>query len=634
MSPLAYYLLKVIICSGIVFLYYFFILRNKLYHQWNRYYLLSGVFLSLIIPLLHFTISHSIPGRINQAIHFLQVVESDKYLEEVIINGTNSLSPQQWMTIVYFMLSAGLVIYFLLSLFKILRQIKKHSIRSIKTVHFINTNIPGTPFSFFNYVFWNKNIDLESETGQQIFQHEMVHVKGLHSLDKLFIQIVLILFWCNPFFWLIRKELTMIHEFIADKKVAEENGTSGFAAMILQSVYPDQFHSLTNQFFQSPIKRRLFMLAKINNTRIGYVSRLLALPLLAATTLAFTLRTKSTMIIPLKKEITVVVDAGHGITNDGKHSGAYGNDVYEDDIVLSIAKKIKELNNNEKVNIVLTRPSNAIIDLKNRVNIAKDNHADLFISIHSNASSQDAQPGTVAEGTTGNGFEIYVSNKETSYQKQSEAFGSVLQEELKSVYLTNPNLLKRKVGIWVLDQNVCPSVIVECGYLTDLKDKEFITKDENQNIIAQRILTAIERYATYTQDPSSFNNSTSKQINYQAVNDTTPKNNAAIQRTEASIDLAEWREFLQKNLQPFIEDAAKKGMKPGQYTTLIRFLVETDGSITNIKAVKNPGYGLGENVVNMMKNSPKWQPATENGKVVRSFHTQPITFVIAPANNS
>src|SRR4029079_19159730 len=98
--------------------------------------------------------------------------------------------------------------------------------------------------------------------------------------DKLLVQLVLVVFWCNPFFWLIRRELKLIHEFIADKKAVGEQGTAALAAMILSASYPSQFNSITNQFFQTSIKRRLVMLAKIQNPKFNYISRVLALPIL------------------------------------------------------------------------------------------------------------------------------------------------------------------------------------------------------------------------------------------------------------------------------------------------------------------------------------------------------------------
>ena len=97
---------------------------------------------------------------------------------------------------------------------------------------------------------------------------------------------------------------------------------------------------------------------------------------------------------------------------------------------------------------------------------------------------------------------------------------------------------------------------------------------------------------------------------------------------EPSVDMQQWTDHLTKNLQPYIEKAAKNGMKPGQYTIKVRFLVERDGSISYAEALYDPGFGLAEGAVEVLKTGPKWNPGEEKGKKIRSFHIQPITFVI------
>jgi hypothetical protein len=98
---------------------------------------------------------------------------------------------------------------------------------------------------------------------------------------------------------------------------------------------------------------------------------------------------------------------------------------------------------------------------------------------------------------------------------------------------------------------------------------------------------------------------------------------------EASVKKDEWIKFLQKSLQPFIEKAAANGAPIGTYTVQVRFIVHTDGSISNIETLNDPGYDLAKSVREIMINSPKWNPGLQNGKPVNSYHTQPITFVIA-----
>ena len=98
---------------------------------------------------------------------------------------------------------------------------------------------------------------------------------------------------------------------------------------------------------------------------------------------------------------------------------------------------------------------------------------------------------------------------------------------------------------------------------------------------------------------------------------------------EASVNMAQWRRHLEKHLQSPIEKAAKKGMKSGYYTVMVRFLVEKDGSITDVRALNDPGYGLAEASEKVLKSGPRWKPGEHNGKKVRSYYTQPLTFVIS-----
>jgi periplasmic protein TonB len=97
---------------------------------------------------------------------------------------------------------------------------------------------------------------------------------------------------------------------------------------------------------------------------------------------------------------------------------------------------------------------------------------------------------------------------------------------------------------------------------------------------------------------------------------------------ESSVDFQQWIDHLTKNLQSPIEKAAKKGMKAGTYTVQVKFLVERDGSISDVQALNDPGYGLAKAAVKTVRTGPHWTAGEVDGKKVRSYHTQPITFVI------
>ena len=283
MIAFAEYLLKVIICSALLSGYYWFALRNKLFHAWNRFYILASVIIAIGLPFLKITFLQEEQQQVKPAYQVLQTITTDEvWFEET----TDTLTPKQSFVTaenvsigLYLVVSFITLMILLIAIFRIIRLIKKYQHWKINNLVFVDTDARGTPFSFLHFVFWNRDIDFNSEQGQQIFAHELVHVQQKHSWDKLFINTVLIVFWSNPFFWLIRKELTMIHEFIADQQSVKDHDSASFSAMILATAFPRYNMPLTNPFFYSPIKRRLLMLTKLQNPKVGYISRLLLLPL-------------------------------------------------------------------------------------------------------------------------------------------------------------------------------------------------------------------------------------------------------------------------------------------------------------------------------------------------------------------
>jgi len=486
MLTFAYFLLKIIICSGILYGYYLFGLRNKTFHKWNRFYLLSVVVLSLIVPLIKINIWQKSGESKTQVIHFLQVVNAnDEIVDEYSKSKENFQIDASNLSLSVYVVISGLLFVFLIQTLLKINQLKKNNKQTIiEGINFINTNARGTPFSFFNNIFWNDEIDINSITGKQIFQHEVVHVEEKDSYDKILMNIILIFFWINPFFWIIRKELNMIHEFVADKKALEGSGTEAFAAMILLMTYPQQFN-ITNNFFYSPLKRRLIMLTKNQNPKISFLTRMLVLPFAAIIFFAFTLKTK-TIDSPLHDvgKIIIVIDAGHGGDDGGAKSE---NGIYEKNLTLSIAKKIKELNTNKNLDIVLSRDEDETITPKQRVDLAKSLHADLFVSIHLDAE--------VNKNTT-SGLGILIPNNDNPYLKESKILGFDMNESFKNSYqLPVANDLKqREKGVWILKANQCPALIVSPGFISTEKDLSYLMQSQNQKTIATNILNGIERY--------------------------------------------------------------------------------------------------------------------------------------------
>ena len=123
-------------------------------------------------------------------------------------------------------ISLFLFIVLLAKMCKILSLKRKYVTQKRKGYHFIGTDLPEAPFSFFNYLFWKNDISPDEVLGKKIVLHELTHIRQGHSYDKLFSQVVTCLFWINPFYWIIQKELNMIHEFISDENSIQDRDTA------------------------------------------------------------------------------------------------------------------------------------------------------------------------------------------------------------------------------------------------------------------------------------------------------------------------------------------------------------------------------------------------------------------------
>ncbi len=128
---------------------------------------------------------------------------------------------------------------------------------------------------------------MHDDNGAKIFAHELAHINERHSYDNLCAQVICCIFWMNPFYWLIQKELDVVHEFIADSKSIYEGDAESFAEMLLGSHNDGRYLGPSHSFFNSSIKRRLIMITTSKNTRYSYLRRLFALPVAVAVLVMF-----------------------------------------------------------------------------------------------------------------------------------------------------------------------------------------------------------------------------------------------------------------------------------------------------------------------------------------------------------
>ena len=293
------YLIKVFICSGVLYSYYALALKNTPFHRWNRYFLLLASLLSLGLPLLQISIP-AFSKPVTQ-VYVSQLITA----REFIINGSHAPQPFSglsfWLLSGYAVVALIILIRLLFNWYQLKRLALNSNIHEANGYWLLENKQVQSPFSFFSNIFWSSDILPESEAGQQILKHEMAHVNGHHTTDKLLMETICAICWINPFFYLLKQELCMIHEFIADKAAAEQASAADYAHTLLQLSLQSKQPPLSNNFSQAPVKRRILMLFnhKSNHT---IMKKTIALPVLALLVAAVSCQQKNDTAAPAQKQ--------------------------------------------------------------------------------------------------------------------------------------------------------------------------------------------------------------------------------------------------------------------------------------------------------------------------------------------
>ena len=686
MITILYYLLKVVLCSAILYIYYWFVLRNKQFHQYNRYYLMGISVLSWIVPFIKINIVKEQVFSAPKILYYADVIaDKNSSLEKEVVLKNAQFTLDNVLLTIAIIISLLFIVRFLKSLWNIRKLIRKYPLKKVASLFLVMTDVKGTPFSFFKYIFWNVSIDINSEVGKKILAHEVAHIEENHSFDKLMIELQLVIGWFNPITWLIRNELYLIHEFIADQKAIQNNDTSILAELLLVSAYPAQQHLLSNSFFFSPIKRRIQMFTKSKTTKYSYLRRLSILPILAATILLFAFRNaeqNSRTVVKLDKQYTVIIDAGHG----GQDPGASAADgTTEKDLALAIALKVKSLNNNPHINVILSRESDKFITVVDRANIANASKADLFVSIH--MDNDDTKKGT--------GATCYVPFKKNLYINESSVLAKNILSSTNELFPKSTLITTKDRGIWVIENANMPAVLFESGFISNPNDLKLVKANEEK--IANMLLGGINAYlankeqsnttskleksnnidGVKTKEGAAPSAPLTKSANYldsvkmtqkghvgnlqNKMNDVTvigyengdQKDKAEIvifnaPKIQKNVDPTKnndpifytaekpaefpggpkgWTNYLMNNLDRDLP--VKNKAVTGKYTIKLNFLVNKDGGVENVVAENNPGFGTAEEAIRVIEKGPKWIPAEQNGKKVNYLMKQVIVFNVA-----
>jgi hypothetical protein len=275
------YLAKVNLCWLIFYACYWLLFRKHTFFYLNRAYLIGTLLLAALVPTVQFSDPvYILPQQAVNASFSYSAIPVNEHIEPGL----------DWGAIVVATYLAGvsvLLFNFLKGLFglnKLIRSALHIPMDGFTLV--LPANLPSErsgSFSFLKYMVLAPN-DYENHF-ETISNHEAVHIRQLHSLDILMIEILKIVFWFNPALWLYKMALRETHEFLADE---EAKNKDGYAAFLISYAKHAPIRAISNQFFNSALlKKRIYT---IYTDRTPYWMRgkyLLLVPIFAMMTLLF-----------------------------------------------------------------------------------------------------------------------------------------------------------------------------------------------------------------------------------------------------------------------------------------------------------------------------------------------------------
>lgn len=255
-------------------------LQRETFFVGNRWFLLLGLLTSALVPFIVIPIYIENTPVITENFVVATSAISDASATSNVQteNVFNSIDVFHIIYSIGFIFFLGKLISEFISLFLL---IKRNRSFINGPFHYIETDTDLAPFSFFNWIVYNPNQFNEDEL-QLILIHEKVHARQFHSIDVIISQLACTIFWFNPFIWLYKKTLQQNLEFIADKEAqfiapCEKN----YQNLLLKTSIPSQQLALTNNFFNSLIKKRIVMLHTTKSNKMNAYKFALVLPLLA-----------------------------------------------------------------------------------------------------------------------------------------------------------------------------------------------------------------------------------------------------------------------------------------------------------------------------------------------------------------
>lgn len=528
------YFLKVNVAIVLFYAFYRLFFYKDTFFGWRRTALLCFFAVSAAVPLLNIQtwITEQEP----------MVAMADLYASVVLPELTvgTEVAPTDWKSILseyaniaYWGIVALLMIRLIMQLAGIIRLTCR-----CRKIQIGNTSIhllpkADGPFSFFHWIFIHPSSHTEEEFNE-ILTHEQTHARQWHSIDVIISELVCIFCWCNPFAWLMKREIRTNLEYMADARVLENGYDSKtYQYHLLGLSHQKAAVTIYNSFNVLPLKKRIKMMNKKRTKEIGRTKYLMFLPLAALLMIVSNIETVARTTKKIAVEVIEAVDP---------QTEQPAPEVQDPQVAPQPEQDTKTVTYKGKV-------------------VDKDGKPIQGVKILSVPNSTPTEVTTQADGS----FEFKASPKAKLLFLYQDG------NKKKGISFTDERLPKENKTNWTIVYN------------------------EKWNEVMQS-------------DPGTPDNPIFEVVEH------TPEFTGG--------GMPALMEYLSKNIK-YPEAAMKKGI---QGRGIVQFVVEKDGSITNVKILRGVDPELDKEAVRVVSAMPKWKPGTQRGEAVRVRFTVPVMF--------
>ena len=285
------YLFFAVVGTALFWCVYRLLLRREHCLNVNRFFLLSTLALSLVLPLVHPQVAVPRPTVASGGGYLLELpgmameapaVAVQQSVAEVSADAVRGVDVWTVLGVLYW---AGVALSALILVVRygvLWHKLQKYVFVRQGRFRVAVTDREEPSFSFFRYIVAGRGGMTDAEL-QQVLRHERLHAAQGHSWDRLAVQLVCCLLWFDPFVWLYGRDLREVHEYLADEAVLQQGGEGEYKSylrLLYCQITGMQYVPIVNSFHFSTIKNRITMMKQPKSHK-GWVKALAALPVAA-----------------------------------------------------------------------------------------------------------------------------------------------------------------------------------------------------------------------------------------------------------------------------------------------------------------------------------------------------------------